>query len=256
MKGRLAVCLMLGVLCVLSVRQVRATDFSGERLVYAFGWQKITAAKATVTVDTFQSEGRSFYKIQFNINGEPKLDFIWKIRDVIKVETDAQTLQCRHFMFMQREGNFRQDTNVWLEPGAGMLVSERVQYKTDNEKKTLAAKSAPVDNFDPISALYYVRRMPMTVGQVNSLKVFDGKRQHVLNYTVLKEERITTSLGTFDTWKVEPRIVPAKQKDTESKVEKVKDVFLWIDKQEPHNVVRIESEAFVGRIFAELVEAK
>jgi len=256
MKGRFAACLMLGLLCTLPIRSARAAEFAGERLVYEFGWQKITAAKATVSADSFEADGRTFYKIRFDIEGEPKLDFIWKIRDVLKVETDAATLQCRHFMFMQREGNFRQDTNVWLEPATGMLVSERVQYKENNQKKILSTKSAPADHFDPISALYYVRRMPLTVGQVNTLKVFDGKRKHELSYTVLKEERITTGLGTFDTWKVEPRIVPAAKKDKESKVEKVKEVYLWIDKKEPHNVVRIESEAFVGRIFAELVEVK
>jgi hypothetical protein len=68
----------------------------------------------------------------------------------------------------------------------------------------------------------------------------------------LGEEHVKVPVGEFDTWKVQPRIVRSSEQDKSSKVEKVRKALLWIDKNEPHHIVRIESEAFVGNIFAEL----
>ena len=120
--------------------------------------------------------------------------------------------------------------------------------------KRLVSKNAPADHYDPISALYFVRRAAFVSGKSYTLKVFDGKRRHDLTYTVLGEERIKIGLGEFDAWKIWPRIVRSSGRDAESNINKVRKAYLWIDKNSPHHVLKVESEAFVGTIYAELIE--
>ena len=230
---------------------VSALDFAGENLTYEFGWSGISAATARIAVTKVIDRSVPCYQIVIDLQGQPKLDWIWKVRDRIETVSTVADLQCHRFFFQQREAKFSLDTDVRLDSGRQMLIGSRTRYRPD-KTQTLAPGEAPCNYFDPLSALFFVRRLTPGVGQSQSLKVFDGKRSHDLTYTTLAEETIVTKLGSFITWKVQPRIVRSSGKDDASKVNKVRTAYLWVDKNEPHHIVRIESEAFVGKIFAEL----
>jgi len=231
-----------------------AFDFGGERLTYEFGWQNISAATATVTVDKIDIGGRPGYKIVLRLQSKPALDLMWRVRDVISSETFADTMRCNKFLFQQREGSFYLDTSVAHDAQRSVLVGSRTRIKK-NDKRALDNHEAPDDRLDPLGALLYVQGLDAAVGRQYEVHVFDGNRQHDLTYTILGEEHVKIGLGEFDAWKVQPRIVYSSNPDKNSKVEKVREVFMWVDKKPPHRVLRIESEAFVGRIYVELIQA-
>ncbi|NLH50753.1 MAG: DUF3108 domain-containing protein [Myxococcales bacterium] len=230
-----------------------AADFGTERLVYEFGWQNISAATATIAIDPATVAGVPGYKAVVQIQGKPKLDWIWRVRDKISVETTADKLACQRFFFEQREASFFLDTEIRRDPTANLLIGSRTRI-IKNTRKALSPKDAPLDHYDPLSAILFLRRSPLSIGQQYNLKAFDGKRRHDLTYRVIGEERIKIGLGEFDTWKVQPRILRSTGNVQGSDVEKVRQLFLWVDKNPPHHVLRLESEAFVGHIYGELVQ--
>ncbi len=228
-------------------------DFNGEHLVYEFGWQAISAATAEVTVTTQQYAGAPCYRIIIDVRGKPKLDWMWKVRDRLESLSTIQDLHCRLFTFQQRESNYNSDTTIRFDPTRNLLVSTRVRYRSGGPIP-MKPFTAPPEQLDPLGALLAMRRTEVAVGHTYVLNVFDGKRSHVLNYDVLAEEHIKTQLGEFDAYKIWPRIVASTVQDAESKVNKVRRVYLWLDKLPPHHVLRIESEVFVGHIYAELIQ--
>jgi len=230
---------------------VAAFDFAGERLTYEFGWRDISAATVDIAIDAAQVGGGPGYNLRMSIQGKPRLDWIWRVRDEITGAVRAGDLRPFRYFFMQREAAFKLDTEILYDPAQNKLISRRVQYKKEG-KKELAVKEATADHYDPISALMVLRRAEFSPGVTHRLKIFDGKRQHDATYTCIGAERITTKMGEFDTWKVQPRIVRSTGSDT--KADKVKQVFVWIEKAPPHHVVRIESEALWGYIYSELIK--
>jgi hypothetical protein len=229
-------------------------DFNGERLTYEFGWQKISAATAAVSVDKIDIGGRPGYRIVLKLTSKPALDLLWRVRDVITSETFADTMRCNKFLFQQREASFYLDTTIRHDADRSLLIGSRVRIRK-SDRQTFDDHQAPDDRLDPLGALLYVQLLEMAPGKEYDLQVFDGNRQHELTYSVLGEERVKIGLGEFDAWKVQPRIVHSSNPDQNSKVAKVQEVFMWVDKNSPHRVLRIESEAFVGRIYVELIQA-
>jgi Protein of unknown function (DUF3108) len=230
-----------------------AVDFSGERLTYEFGWRNISAAEVKIRIDPSQVGGEAGYKVSLEVNGKPKLDWIWRIRDRVTALVRAADLRPYRYFFVQREGAFKLDTEINLDAASNMLVSKRTHYKKKGPKQ-LKSKQATADHFDPVTALMYVRHVEFGPGVSHRIKIFDGKRKHVAEYRCLGAERLKTQLGTFDTWKVRPVMIESEGRDKDAKAEKVKEVTVWIDKKAPHHVLRVESEALWGFIYGELIK--
>ncbi|HPM78150.1 MAG TPA: DUF3108 domain-containing protein [bacterium] len=240
-------------LAIVAVVPAQGTvDFAGENLVYEFGWSGISAATAEIRVLPVVTDGVPCYKVQMRIKGQPKLDWIWKVRDEIEVVTTVADLRCKHYLFKQRESSFHLDTEIRHDKAQGLLLGSRTRLR-QGEAQPLKPNHAPDDHYDPLSALIFARRAPLSLGKTYQLKAFDGKRRHDLTYTVMGEEHIKIGLGEFDAWKIWPRIERSSGADVESKVNKVRKATLWIDKQPPHHVLKVETEAFVGSIYAELI---
>jgi hypothetical protein len=242
--------ILILVLLIAAPTPASPYDFTGENLTYEFGWNGITAADAQVKIAGANCEG-SCQKATIDITGRKYLDMFWKVRDRIESTCAKNDYSTKVYSFFQREGQYNLDTVITLDKEAKMLRSKR--YRTDKNKKYKDGRETAEGVYDPLAALLYMRSQPLLVGDDKTIKVFDGKRTHWLNWKVLGKEKISTKLGDYDALKVAPRIIKSNETDSKSKVEKVKKVMLWLSDDPAHTVLRIESEAFVGHIFAELV---
>ncbi len=119
--------------------------------------------------------------------------------------SDVKSLKTKEFLFYQREGTFKRDHEYKFY---GELVKVRiVKYRKDSDKvervweRIFRVGDYYVDPFTA-SAVIYRDILKRSEGRV---KIFyDGRKQEV-KYRLLGEEKISTELGRFDTWKVELR---------------------------------------------------
>ncbi|MBZ0270989.1 DUF3108 domain-containing protein [bacterium] len=234
---------------VLASVPAAAQLFAGETLKYEFGWNGIAAADVLVKIRPGNCDEPCLAGY-IEGNGRKYLDMFWRVRDRFEFTVSSKDYSPRQYAFLQREGGFKLDTRIWLDKSANLLKSRR--YRVD-KNKDYTDKQAPAEGmYDPLGAILYMRSRPLNVGDKETVNVFDGKRRHVLEWTVLGKERVSIKLGVFDAIKIFPRIIKSSTRDDESKVEKVKKVTIWVEDKPAHTVLKIESEAFVGHIYAEL----
>ncbi|MDP8223241.1 MAG: DUF3108 domain-containing protein [Candidatus Lernaella stagnicola] len=250
MKRLIFGCLTVIVLCLAG--PAWAVDFAGEKVTYEFGWRNISAATLDIRVKNTTVAGEPSYAVTLDIKGKPALDWIWRVRDRIDTLARAKDLRPFRYFFTQREGAFKLDTEITYDNAQNKLVSKRTRYKKSGTKQ-LRPKDAPGDHFDPVTSLMVVRRVEFKPGVVHTVKVFDGKRKHLAEYRCIGEKKLETKVGTFDTWIIKPKLIKSEGKDDDAKAEKVKDVTVWIQKDAPHHVLRVESEALWGYIYVELI---
>ena len=227
-----------------------AHDFNGETLSYEFGWKGIPAADATVKIRDGKCD-KPCYDIKIELKGKKYLDLFWKVRDRFESTCLKENYATQRFAFFQREGNFNLDTEVRLDKSAGRLRSTR--FRIDKNKNYKDKSAGPEVVFGPLASLLYMRSQALNVGDSQSVDVFDGKRTHTLYWQVAAKEKIKIGLGQYNTLKLLPRITKSSSKDDKSKVEKVRKVTIWVSDDPSHTVLKIESEAFVGSVYAELV---
>lgn len=243
---------VLIILIALS-RGAFAGDLIGEKLTYEFGWQGYTAAKAEITVGEIDYYGTPCYEIEMNIRSLSKLEWIWKVRDKLTSYTRKSDLVPMRFYYLQREGKFALDTEILLDKPNNLLKSTRTQYKDDQIKHYRPKQVQLNGHMDPLGALLKMRKQDFKVGEKYEMRVFDGKREHVISYKVLTKETIDTKFGKQETFRIEPRIEKSSGDPDKTKVEKVQTVTLWIATSPDHTVYRIESKVWLGSVFAELV---
>lgn len=237
-------------LWLLAAAPAPAVEFSGENLTYEFGWKGFTAATADVKIKDAQCDGPC-WDAQIEINSTGMLDAIWKVRDRIVTKAVKADFTPRRYVFYQREGKFFLDTSITLDKATGLLRSTR--YRIDQQKELTPKKSETTGTFCPLSAILYLRAQPLDVGGTYKVDVFDGKRQHTVAWAVQGTEELTVPAGTFRAKKIVGKVIKSNSRDEDSKVEKVREVTIWVADDDPeHMVLRIESSTFWGAIYGQL----
>lgn len=251
-------CVVLAVLtaCALVVATAAfgGEPFVGENLVYEFGWQGFTAARAEIKIGSIDYNGEDCYKIKVNIRSLARLEWVWKVRDKFTSYTRKRDLVPEYFFYEQREGKFSLDTEIKLDREDNILRSTRTRYKDGKTKSYKPKWSKATGMNDPLGALVSLRKQDLKVGDVYEVNVFDGKRKHQISYAVSGKETIKTPFGDREAFVVHPKVQKSTGDKKNSKVEKVQKVTMWLATTPEHNVLRVESKAWIGSVFAELVK--
>ena len=103
--------------------------------------------------------------------------------------------------------------------------------------------------FDPISAAFYAKSVPMEVGSVLEIDVFNGRNRFVITFNVVGKETVEVGDREVEAFKIEPKV--KKLTDTEGE-KKFRSATLWISADDKREVLKMESEVFVGSVSAEL----
>ena len=231
--NRLLAAIVAASLAIASPLAAQTTFLQGETLDYNLTWLKITGGTARMTVAPVPDDS-SRVRITSVAKSSSGFSRIFKVHDQLEsiiARDDFSTL-----MYMKRldEGGDQISEVTTIADG----IATRVRKK---------AKTLPVPRpvYDPISVIYYLRTLDLTVGKQHELKlVADGKLYEV-HARVTRKEKIQTPAGTFNTVLVEPRWFSGG-------VEKKEKTFLWFSDDARRLPVRIRSEVNFGAITATL----
>jgi len=252
--------LAFGSVCVLGPARGRADPGKEEGgrvyslkegdLSYEFEWNGIAAAQAKASIKRKMHEGAECYHVVVDIRTKPFIDWLWKLRDRLEGYIEAKTFKPLRYSFRQREGSYRHDTDIIFDHKRNTATSIRT-YKGKIKKKTVDAENM----LDPVSALFYLLIRPLEPGQSRILSVFDGKRVHTIKYEALGREGVKVPVGKINALKVVPSFLRSDppRKPVKGGGEKVREVFLWVSQDRHRDIVKIESDVFVGKINAKLI---
>jgi len=165
----------------------------GEKLVFSVQYGLVTAGEATLEVRNLATiGGRPCYRIVSDARTNDFFSKFFAVRDRYESYMDTTSLYSLRYEKHLREGKYKKDDAVDFDQ-----VAHRAVYKD----KTVPI---PPRTQDVLSAMYYVRTLPLKVGQSISLANHTDGKNYPLIVRVLGKEHVKVDAGEFDCIIVEP----------------------------------------------------
>jgi hypothetical protein len=159
-----------------------------------FGSVKVGSGSLQVT-GVVNARGREAYHTWFNVQGGT---FFYRVNDVYESWIDVRTMNSLVFNRQIEEGTRERMQSYEIMPEKGTYI-ERTRQKT-TVKKT-------VENpLDEGAFLYFVRTIPLVVGQSYDFNRYFIPDRNPVRLRVLRKERVTVPAGTFNAIVVQPII--------------------------------------------------
>lgn len=210
---------------------------TGETLIYATGFRLFSAG--TSTMEIIAQEGDSSLHIVSQVRTNDFFDHLYRIRDRIDLWLDSSTLELRHMRRDIQEGRYARRDTTTVNREAGLI------YARDD---TLTV-AEPV--FDPIGVIYYLRSLPLAIGDEIPLAIFDGRHLRKIAIIVGGPERIRVPAGEFECLVLKPVALDQRKLTGAGGI-----LHLWLTTDQRRLPVRIEQKASFGTIVLRLVEVE
>lgn len=168
-----------------------------ERLYYEITWAGINVGNAMLEV----SGNGSNMQFMAKVNSARLISYFYKVDDMavsnlrIEKQKGKKTLLPipYHYRIEVNEGDTKFNKEI-----ISNYKTKTVTYidHVNKERTVLNFKNlAP----DPLSSLYYIRKLPLKVGGSYPITIFNSKKLNTFYIHVLKNDTVKTSLGTFKT---------------------------------------------------------
>jgi hypothetical protein len=171
------------------------------------------------------------------------LDAFHKVDDRAESIFDPHTRLSQSFRIRQHEGRYRSHHNMIFDQ-----ANRRVTFQKREEPPE--ALSIPTTVQDPLSILYWVRTLPLTVGKTVDASLCNRGKTWLTKIRVLQRERLKLPIGEVDTIKIQPLLQEAGIFRHEG------DMFIWLTDDVYRVPVQLRSNIKIGAVRALLVKAK
>jgi hypothetical protein len=230
------------LLCILLLAPTSALCFTiPERLEFDITW---TGIKAGTAIQELSREG-SMLKILSTVRSTDWLSTFFHVEDHLETTlttgTDGRIGLPTHYRMKVKEGRHVRDKEIIFDRGAKQAV---IVDNIKKERTTVAISPATVDTY---TSFYLVRGMKLEVGKPVYVDIVDSKKQWRVEVEVLRKERITTRLGTFNTVVIKPRL------KSEGIFDQKGEMLVWLTDDDRHLPVKMKSKVIVGSVSATLV---
>jgi hypothetical protein len=205
----------------------------GEKLVFSIQYGLISAGEATLEVEPSLKvrQERTTYHIVSQASSSAVFSKFFKVRD--RVESFVDTLEMHSIRFEKhlREGDYKKDLLILFD-------QEKHRALIDNSREC----DVEPDVQDILSSLYYVRTVPLDVGNSVYVPNHDNGKNYPLEVRVEGRERVTVDAGTFDCLIVEPVLMGEAVFKQDGRVR------VWLTDDPLRMPVLLKSKVFVGAI--------
>jgi len=215
-----------------AVKHARVPFGPGERMEYDVKFGALRVGNAHMEVVGLENlRGRAVWHTAFWVQGG---NFLYRVNDVYESWMDAETLSSLRFVQELEEGG--KDTERRFEIYPERAVFFQTSKKPAKEEKSVAQ---PLDDG---SFLYFIRTIPLTVGQTYDFDRYFRPDRNPVRIRVLRRERINVPAGTFDAIVLQPVI-------------KTKGIFsenghaeIWLSDDDRHIMLQLKSKLSFGSL--------
>ena len=165
----------------------------GERLIYNVSFTGIKAGQASLEIvtDTLMNNYHQLH-IRFNAKTTYPFSLIYTIDDQVDTWLDSRSLYTRKMTKKIRERNYKKNSHTIIDYDQSIAITN--------------GDTVIVDQFlyDSYSLFYYLRTIPLTIGETIDFTAFDGKKITPFQVITKTKETINTMAGTFSCLVVKP----------------------------------------------------
>ena len=207
----------------------------GESLTYKVKFGPLDVGEAEMRVIGIETvSGHSTYRIQFSIKGGT---FFYKIDDKQESWLDIALLASRRYIQNLHQGDYERFRQYEFD------LEKRVYHRNDGE-----TGSIPEYALDEASFIYYVRSVPLEVGETYQWDRYYRFDRNPVVLHVLRRERVKVPAGEFDTIVVRPII---KTRGIYSEGGEAEVFFTDDERRLP---VQLRSKFKLGSLYLELTD--
>jgi hypothetical protein len=233
-RGLILIIGLTGLICGQSI------SGEGETLVYAAGFRLFSAGTATMELtDPSPQDPDNSLRIISRTKTDPLFDHIYRIRDRIELRIRPKTWELEYMFRDIQEGRYTHQDSAIVDRGAGLIYTQ---------KDTLVVEG-PI--YDPVGAIYYLRSLPLQVGDEINLNIFNGRRMREIIIRVAGKEQIRVPAGEFECLVLKPASTDSRRL---TKVDGL--LHLWLATDVRRTPVRVEQKTGFGTMVLKLMEAR
>ncbi len=167
----------------------------GERLEYDVRFGKLKVGSASMEVaDVQEVRGHDTWHTVFQVHAG--LKFVYRVDDTFESWVDRRTGNSLRFRKDQSEGH--RDVEQIYD-----IFPERSTFMQEGDDSARASVQNPLDDG---SFLYFIRTIPLVVGQTYSFDRYFKPERNPVTIKVVRKERISVPAGEFDAIVVQPII--------------------------------------------------
>ncbi|RMF86615.1 MAG: DUF3108 domain-containing protein [Nitrospinota bacterium] len=215
----------------------------GERLRFQVTWLGIPAGEAEFqVVSQTVWKGKPVYHLVATVRSSQFLSLFYKIRDRLESYWDRTYLIPWYFSLRQREGRYRSYREV---------IFDHAQSQALYQKNRRPPRAIPVPNGvqDSLSSLYYLRTLPLQVGQRLTIPLWVGSGVKSVEVRVLRREALETRWGEIEAFVVQPLIT-----EGEGIFRDKRDLLIWLSSDRRKLPLKVSMRIAIGHIEGTLVE--
>jgi hypothetical protein len=207
----------------------------GEKLVFSIQYGIVAAGEATMEIRNIAViDTAPAYHIISDARSNDVFSVFFKVRDRYESFMDTSRLVSLRYEKHLREGKYKKDDVVLFDHRRNLA-----HYQD---------KEVPIHPHtqDVLSALYYVRTLPLSVGASFAVANHTDGKNYPLVVKVIKRERVTVEAGTFDCLVVEPLLKTSGLFSQKGKL------TIWLTDDKYKIPVLMKSKVVIGSISAVL----
>ena len=201
----------------------------GERMEFEVRFSNLRVGSGTMEVAGIQHvRGRETYHTVFTVRGG---NFMYRVNDRYESWIDTRTGNSLRYRQDQQEGPRDVERNFEFFP-------ERAVY-TENGEPEKPSVSNPLDD---ASFIYFVRSIPLNVGETYSFERYFIPDRNPVTIKVLRRERIRVPAGEFNAIVIQPIIKSRGLFSEDGHAE------IWLSDDERHIMLQMKSRLKVGSL--------
>lgn len=203
----------------------------GERLSYDVHFGAIRAGSGSMEVRGIETvRGRRAFHTVFQVRGGVPF---YRVNDVIESWFDVNTLASYRFHQDMHEGRRQRERRFEIFPDRRVFVEE---VSGSGEEASVA------NPLDDGSFLYFIRTVPLTVGETYSFNRYFRPDRNPVTIRVLRRERVRVPAGEFNAVVIQPII-------------KTRGIFseggraeIWLSDDENRMILQLKSRLSFGSL--------
>lgn len=209
----------------------------GERLTFSVQYGLVTAGQATMEIDPVirLRQKRPTYHLVTTARSGNVFSTFFKVNDRVESYMDTLELHSVRFEKHLREGKYTKD--LWV-----VFDQEERMASIDGKRQCSILEHAQ----DVLSSFYYVRTLPLQVGQSIYIPNHDNGKNYAMQVQVQRRERVEVDAGTFDCLVLEPLLLGEAVFKQKGRLQ------VWVTDDALKMPVLMKSEVLVGSIAAVL----
>lgn len=216
----------------------------GEKITYDVTYLGMSAGEFSLEVMPHKVlQDRKVYHIKGEARSSKVFSLIYQIEDSLVSFMDYYGLFSHRFELKLNETKQQRDS-LELNDHANKKTFYWDRLNRLNKGYVEKKEYAEIKPFsqDSISSLFYVRTLPLNVGDEFAFPVVSEAKNWEAVVTVVRKEEINTELGKMKTIVIKP------QMKFEGIIKQQGDSFMWLTDDERRYLVRVEAKVKIGSV--------